>query len=62
MVQVQRLTVNTKEIQILTGWGREHVLNLVRNKELPNVGNSKRVLVPRAAIERYLEQAGKGIS
>jgi hypothetical protein len=57
--KMEKLTLNTKEIQSLTGWGREHTQNLVRSGALPNVGNLKRVIVPRAALVRYLEQAGQ---
>jgi excisionase family DNA binding protein len=55
-----KLTLSTLEICALTGLGRDHVQNLVRDGTLPNVsGNQKRILVPRIALERYLEQAGQ---
>jgi excisionase family DNA binding protein len=55
-----KLALTTLEMCSLTGLGREHLQNLVRDGILPNVsGNQKRILVPRIALERYLEQAGK---
>ena len=56
----QKLTLSTIDICHLTGLGRDHVQNLVRDGILPNVsGNHKRIIVPRIALERYLEQAGQ---
>lgn len=57
MVQ-EKLTVNTEELQALTGFGRDHVKRLIREGKLPNVGNAKRFLVPRSAVVNYLESAG----
>jgi excisionase family DNA binding protein len=54
-----RLTAGTQEAQELTGFGHNHIRKLVREGKLPNVGNSKRVLIPRSAIICYLEQAGQ---
>ena len=59
MLEEAKLTVNTQEIQRLTGLGRDHIRNLVRNGTLPNIGNSKRLLIPKSAVLRYLEQAGQ---
>jgi excisionase family DNA binding protein len=56
---MERLTAGTQEAQELTGMGRDQIRKLVREGKLPNVGNSKRVLIPRSAIIRYLEQAGQ---
>lgn len=55
---MERLTIGTQETQKLTGWGRDHIRALVREGKLPNVGNSKRLLIPKSAVIRYLEQAG----
>jgi excisionase family DNA binding protein len=56
---MERLTVGTQETQALTGLGRDHIRKLVREGVLPNVGNSKRLLIPKSAVIRYLEQAGQ---
>lgn len=46
------------ELQKITRLGRESVQQLFRNRVLPNLGNTKRYLTSRAALKRYLEQAG----
>ncbi len=53
---MDRLTVDTKEIMLLTQWGRDYVRLLVRNGTLPNVGTQKRILVPRKALQEFLER------
>ena len=53
---MDRLTVDTKEIMQLTQWGRDFVRLLVKNGTLPNVGTQKRILVPRKALQDYLER------
>jgi excisionase family DNA binding protein len=51
-----KLTLTTLEVCSLTGLGRDHVQNLVKDGKLPNVsGNVKRILIPRSALERFLE-------
>jgi excisionase family DNA binding protein len=54
---MERLTLDVKEIMALTGWGRDHVRQMVRDRKLPNVGTRRRLLVPRKALEAYLERA-----
>ncbi len=56
---VESLTINTQATQTLTGWGRDHIRKLVKEGKLPNVGNSKRLLIPRCALIRFLESAGQ---
>ena len=55
----ERLTYTTSEIQKVTGLGRDHVNALIREGKFPNVGTTKRFVVPRVAVTRYLEQAGQ---
>ena len=53
-----KLTLTTLEVCYLTGWGRDYAQNLVRDGSLPNVsGNPKRILIPRIALERFLQEA-----
>ncbi len=52
---IEKLTLDTAEIQKITGFGRDHIKKLVRDGKLPNLGNSKRFIVARAALLRYLE-------
>jgi hypothetical protein len=56
---VEKLTLTPAEIQKLVGWGRDYTIGLIHKLELPNVGNKKRFLVPRSAVIRYLENAGR---
>jgi hypothetical protein len=53
----ERLTLTTSDVQQLTGWGRDHIRTLVRAGKLLNVGTTKRLLVTRSALQRYLEGA-----
>jgi excisionase family DNA binding protein len=55
----EKLTMTPKEIVQATGLGRDYVANLIRTGKLPNVGNTRRFLVPRVAVNRMLEQAGQ---
>ena len=56
MLEEAKLTVNTQEIQQLTGLGRDRIRTLVRSGVLPNVsGSPRRVVVPRTALEKYLQ-------
>jgi excisionase family DNA binding protein len=54
----EKLTLTVDEIVELTQLGRDHTKKLIRDGKLPNVGNTKRFLVPRSAVIRYLENAG----
>ncbi len=40
----------------LTGWGRDKTRALIKAGMLPNIGG-RRILVPRKALEQYLEAA-----
>lgn len=53
---LQRLTLKTEEIMELTGWGRDKTQALIKAGMLPNIGG-RRILVPRKALEQYLEAA-----
>ena len=52
---MERLTLDTKELMALTGWGRDHVRQLVRSNALPNLGTRRKILVPRKALDAYLD-------
>jgi hypothetical protein len=55
----ESLTLTVEGIMKLTQFGRDHSKKLIRDGILPNVGNKKRFLVPRSAVIRYLENAGR---
>ena len=52
---MERLTLDTKEVMEATGWGRDFVRQLIRSNALPNVGTHRKILIPRKALDRYLE-------
>jgi excisionase family DNA binding protein len=56
---MEKLTLTPSEIQKLVGWGRDFTIRLIHEGKLPNVGNTKRFLVPRSAVLRFLEIAGQ---
>ncbi len=56
---MEKMTLTPAEIQRLVGWGRDFTIRLIHDGKLPNVGNTKRFLVPRSAVIRYLESAGQ---
>jgi hypothetical protein len=53
----ERLLIGTKEIQARTGWGRTHVQHLVRENILPNLGHEGKILVPIAALAKFINDA-----
>jgi excisionase family DNA binding protein len=50
-------TYNTQEVAKILGLGRDYTRALIHSGKLPNVGNSKRVRVPKSAVQRYLDEA-----
>jgi excisionase family DNA binding protein len=53
-----RVTLKTKEIMDITGWGRDKTQAMLREGKLPNIGSRRRPLVPRQALETYIQNAG----
>jgi excisionase family DNA binding protein len=57
----QTLLLSVRDAARLLGMGRDATYGLIREGRLPAVHIGRRVLVPRAALERWvLEQAGVG--
>jgi excisionase family DNA binding protein len=54
---LQSETLTVIEIQKITRLGRMHVQKLIRDGTLPNLGSSKRFIVSRAAVQRFLNQS-----
>lgn len=52
-----RLTLTVVQAARLLGIGRTQAYEAVRRRQLPALRLGKRILVPRAALERMLEQA-----
>lgn len=54
---LERRTHDTRELQKILGLGRIQIQKLVRDGKLPNLGTSRKILVSRAAIAKYLGEA-----
>lgn len=57
--QEQRLTLTVPEVARLLGLGRNQTYALARAGRLPVIRLGKRLLVPRAALERWLEEQAR---
>jgi excisionase family DNA binding protein len=57
-MEAQRRTLNVEDVTKILGVGRDFVRGLVRQGKLVNVGNNKRIRIPKESLERYL--AGEG--
>jgi excisionase family DNA binding protein len=55
---MQRETYTNAEVSQILGLGRDYTRRLIQSGKLPNVGNAKRIRVPKAAVQRYLEAGG----
>jgi excisionase family DNA binding protein len=54
---MEQQTYNTEQVAKILGVGRDYARSLIHTGKLPNVGNSKRVRIPKAALQRFLEGA-----
>jgi excisionase family DNA binding protein len=54
-----RQTYNVDEAAKLLGVGRNQAYEAAKTGQLPTIKIGKRILVPRAALERMLAKAGK---
>ena len=55
---LERLTLSNEEIRVLTGLGRDKVLELLRAGTIPSVRVGRRYLVTRAHLEAFLDGRG----
>ena len=51
---MERQTLKTTEVIRITGQSLEAVRLLVKQGVLPNVSGTRRILIPRVAIDKYL--------
>ena len=54
------LLMGVREAARLLGIGRDSAYALIREGRLPAVRIGRRILVPRAALERWVEESSKG--
>ena len=57
--KLQRQTYTVEEAGTLLGLGRNSAFKAAKNKQIPSIRLGKRLLVPRAALERLLECGSK---
>lgn len=55
MMQQERLTLTIEQTAALLGIGRQLAYEKARTGEIPTIRLGKRLLVPRAALEKMLE-------
>lgn len=55
----ERLTLTVEEAAKLLGIGRNLAYEMARRGELPALHLGRRILIPRHALERLLEEPGK---
>ena len=51
---MERQTLKTYEVRQITGQSLEAIRALVKQGVLPNVSGTRRVLIPRSAVEKFL--------
>ncbi len=56
----ERLTFNIEEVAKLLGLGRTTTYELARAGRIPSVRLGRRLLVPRAALVRFLDEQSSG--
>ncbi|MFC1986392.1 helix-turn-helix domain-containing protein [Chloroflexota bacterium] len=52
----KRLCVSVTEVAEMLGLSRNNAYDLVKTKQLPSIRFGKRILIPRAALEKRLEK------
>ncbi len=53
----ERMTLSIDEAAAMLGISRAHAYELVRRGELPRLRLGRRVVIPRKALEEYVEDA-----
>ena len=56
--QLQSLVYTAEEVKILLGISRNSVYERIADGSLPSVRLGRRIVIPRAALEAWLAQAG----
>lgn len=56
-METQRLTLSVPEVAELVGVSRAHAYELIRIGRIPSIRLGRRLLVPRKALEEFLDQA-----
>lgn len=51
---MEKLLLDAKDIQVLTGWGLSKVRSLLRSGSIPCLRNGRHVRVPRTHLEEWI--------
>ncbi len=54
------LLLRPAEVVAITGWSRAKVYGMAASGELPSLRSGRSVRIPRAALERWIEQNTNG--
>lgn len=54
------LLLRPQEVVSVTGWSRSKVYGMAASGELPSIRSGRSVRIPRAALERWIEQNTTG--
>ena len=54
----ERKTLTIQEVARILGVGRDQAYNAAKSGDIPSIRIGRRILVPRKAFERMLEEAG----
>lgn len=54
----ERKVYTVEEVGRLLGWSRVKAYQAAKDGTLPSIRHGRRVIVPRAALDRWLETAG----
>jgi excisionase family DNA binding protein len=52
----QSLTLSVRDAAVLSGIGRDALYRLVQDGQIPHLKIGRRVLIPRAALEKWLNE------
>jgi excisionase family DNA binding protein len=62
MQNSQRLTLTVKEAAQLLGLSKNSAYQGILTGEIPHIKIGKRILIPKTALERFLDEAEKEIN
>ena len=57
-IKRDKLTLSPRESVQITGFGVNHTYSLLRTGEMPSIRVGKRFFIPKAALLKWLENAG----
>lgn len=58
--KVNSLALSVEEARLQLGLGRNLIYEAIRSKQIPSIRIGRRILIPRAALEKMLARANDG--